>query len=229
LKKIAIVQSNYIPWKGYFDLINLVDEFILYDDMQYTRRDWRNRNKIYTKDGIKWLTIPVNVKGKYLQSIRSIEIADKNWAAKHWSSITHNYSKASFYKNYSELFEELYLDCNENFLSLINHRFILFINQLLGIKTKIRWSYEFDLVEGQSERLLSICKQSNATVYLSGPAAKDYLNEDLFCQEGVKIEWINYSGYPEYKQMYSPFEHGVSIIDLIFNTGNNAKNYLKSF
>ncbi|MFW5835685.1 MAG: WbqC family protein, partial [bacterium] len=99
-KKIAILQSNYIPWKGYFDIINYVDEFIVYDDAQYTRRDWRNRNLIKTPRGLKWLTIPVEVKGKYTQTIYETKIADKNWAEKHWKSIRHNYNEADCFEEF---------------------------------------------------------------------------------------------------------------------------------
>ena len=128
MKKIAISQSNYIPWKGYFDLINLVDEFILYDDMQYTRSDWRNRNKIKTPNGTNWLTIPINSKGNFLAKIIEMKIADKNWAVKHWQQIKHNYAKAKNFKKYKDIFEELYLICKEEYLSEINHKFIITIN-----------------------------------------------------------------------------------------------------
>ena len=103
MKKVAISQSNYIPWKGYFDLINKVDEFILYDDAQFTRRDWRNRNKIKTLNGLQWLTIPVDVKGKYFQKIKETKISDKNWGMNHWQQIKQNYSKARHFKNYNSL------------------------------------------------------------------------------------------------------------------------------
>jgi len=229
MKKIAILQSNYIPWKGYFDLINMVDEFILYDDVQYTRRDWRNRNKIKTPKGLQWLTIPVEVKGKYFQKIKDTKISDSNWKIKHWTQITQNYKKAKYFKNYKDLFKELYLNCNEIYLSQINYKFIIAINEILGIKTKIRWSSEFDLANEKNERLLEICKDCNADIYLSGPAAKDYLDEKLFEKEGIKVEWMDYSGYPEYSQLYPPFEHGVTILDLIFNEGDNAKKFMKSF
>ena len=100
MKKIAISQSNYIPWKGYFDLINSVDEFILYDDMQYTKRDWRNRNKIKTPQGLQWLTIPVHTKAKYYQKISEVMISDKDWATEHWQKIKQNYFKAKFFFNF---------------------------------------------------------------------------------------------------------------------------------
>lgn len=229
MKKIAILQSNYIPWKGYFDLINMVDEFVLYDDVQYTRRDWRNRNKIKTPSGLIWLTIPVEVKGKYFQKINETRISEKDWAKKHWRTISLNYAKARYFREYKEIFEELYLSCDEEYLSLINYRFITAINQVLGITTKIRWSSEFTLLDGKNERLIGICKECKANVYLSGPAAKDYIDESLFEKEGIKVEWMDYSGYPEYNQLYPPFEHGVSIIDLIFNEGPNATKFMKSF
>lgn len=229
MKKIAILQSNYIPWKGYFDLINMVDEFILYDDMQYTRRDWRNRNKIKTPNGLTWLTIPVEAKGKYFQKISETQISENDWAKKHWQSIVHNYSKARHFKEYKNIFEELYLTCDEEYLSQINYKFITTINEILGITTKIRWSSEFELIDGQTEKLLGICKDCNADIYLSGPAAKDYFDEELAKQENIQVEWMDYSEYGEYNQLFPPFEHGVSVLDLIFNEGLNATSFMKSF
>lgn len=228
-KKIAILQSNYIPWKGYFDLINSVDEFILYDDMQYTKRDWRNRNKIKTPNGLLWLTIPVKVKGKYFQKINETKVSEKEWARKHWQTIKSNYSKAKHFKEYRDVLEKLYLfECNQEYLSEINYKFIITINQILGIETKIRWSNEFELEDGQTERLLGICKDCGATEYISGPAAKNYFDMKLAKKENIKVTWMDYSNYPEYPQLYSPFEHSVSILDLIFNTGLEAKRYMNS-
>ncbi len=229
MKKVAILQSNYIPWKGYFDLINSVDEFILFDDMQYTKRDWRNRNKIKTAKGLIWLTIPVQVKGKYYQKIKDTQISDLNWREDHWKSITHNYLRSRYFKKYQDIFENLYLNHHEKYLSQINYQFIVNICKILGIKTKISWSMDYDIVEGKTERLVSLCKQAEATEYISGPSAKEYINVDLFEQENIKLTYIDYSNYSEYTQLFPPFEHGVSVIDLIFNEGENAKKYMKSF
>lgn len=110
-KRIAILQSNYIPWKGYFDMIAAVDEFILYDDMQYTRRDWRNRNQIKTPQGVQWLTVPVRVKGKYDQTIRETEIDGIDWAGTHWKIIAQNYRRAPRFEEVAAVFEPLYLQC----------------------------------------------------------------------------------------------------------------------
>ena len=224
-KSIAISQSNYIPWKGYFDLINKVDEFILYDDAQYTSQDWRNRNRIKTPDGTKWLTIPVERKNHLYRKIKEIKISYKGWAVKHWKRIKQNYSKAKYFKNYKDIFEDLYLNCNEEHLSEINYKFIITINQILGIKTKIKFSDEFKLYGNQTEKLLNICKQCEANMYISGPAAKNYFDEQLAKKENIQVQWMNYSNYEEYEQLFLPFEHDVSILDLIFNT--DPINYIK--
>lgn len=230
MKKVAILQSNYIPWKGYFDIINMVDEFILYDDMQYTRRDWRNRNKIVTPNGLLWLSIPVENKGKFYQKINETKVIDKKWIDKHWRSIQLNYSKSKYFNEYADRIRDIYEKCRtEEYLSLINHRFLTEICDILGIKTSITWSSAYDLVDGKTERLVGLVKAAKGDYYLSGPAAKDYIDDKLFEQAGIKLDWMDYSGYPEYNQLSDKFEHGVSILDLIFNEGPNAAKYMKSF
>jgi len=209
--------------------MNRVDEFILYDTVQYTRRDWRNRNRIKTYNGPIWLTIPVEVKGQYYQKIKDTRISDMGWNRKHWKSIVHNYTRAKYFNSYKEQFEELYLGCHEKYLSRINYRFIASICEILGIETKISWSMDYELSDGRNEALIDLCKQAGASEYLSGPAAKGYIDEALFKNNGIKLKYMDYSGYPEYNQLYPPFDHAVGIIDLIFNEGENAKNYLKSF
>ncbi len=228
-KKAAIVQSNYIPWKGYFDLINRVDEFILYDDMQYTKRDWRNRNRIKTPDGLLWLTIPVTVKDRFSQKIKDTVISDREWNKKHWKTIAANYGKAKHFIDYRDMFEELYLNSDERFLSEINFKFIDALCSLLGITTGISRSMDYHLCEGKTERLVDLCRQAGAEEYITGPAAKDYINEELLRREGITVQYMDYSGYPEYNQLYGQFEHSVSIIDLIFNEGADAPRYMKSF
>ena len=228
-KKVAIIQSNYIPWKGYFDIINQVDEFILYDDVQYTRRDWRNRNKIKTPNGLHWLTIPVEVKWKYNQKIKDTKISEFSWEKKHWNAIKFHYINSKYFYELKDFFEELYLGYQEKYLSLLNYRFIIEINKLLNITTQISWSMDYDLsVVGNTEKLIHLCKQAKTNIYLSGSSAKNYMDEELFNEEGIRVEWIDYSNYPEYRQIYPPFEHKVSIIDLIFNEGENAQQFIKS-
>lgn len=129
MKKVAILQSNYIPWKGYFDMIAAVDEFILYDDMQYTRRDWRNRNQIKTPQGVQWLTVPVKVKGKYHQTIRETEIDATNWAAAHWKTLTQNYRRAPYFTEIAAWLEPLYTECSYTHLSQLNRCLLEAVNQ----------------------------------------------------------------------------------------------------
>ena len=228
-KKIAILQSNYIPWKGYFDLINLVDEFVIFDDAQFTQIDYPDRNKIKTPDGPLWLTIPVETKGKFTQKIKDIKVSNKTWAKEHWETITINCAMSMYFLDYNEIFEDIYLNNKDTYLSEINFKFITAINNILGIKTRITSSSDYKIAEDKNERLLSICKSVDATDYYSIPTVKSYLNEELFNAENIKVHWMDYSGYPEYSQLYQPFEHQVSILDLIFNTGPNATKYMKTF
>lgn len=229
MKRVAILQSNYIPWKGYFDLIGSVDEFIIYDEMQFTKNDWRNRNKIKTKEGVHWITIPV-INKSLSQKINQTNVFNNLWATKHFKTISMNYSKAKYFKKYNDLFNELYNRAKHlNNLSDINYFFLTEICKILKIDTKISLSTEYNLIEGKTKRLIDLCKQVGATEYISGPTAKCYIEEDLFKQAGINLIWMDYSGYPEYNQLYPPFIHGVSIIDLIFNEGENAIMYMKSF
>lgn len=227
-RRLAIVQSNYIPWKGYFDLIASVDEFILYDDMQFTRRDWRNRNQIKTPQGPQWLTIPVKVKGKYFQKINETETDGDEWASGHWKAIRQNYAKAPHFKAVSGWVEDLYASGGGQMLSAVNRRWIEAICGYLDIGTQIRSSAEFALAEGKSERLLDLCLQRGAATYVSGPAARDYLDEDIFTAAGVQVEWFDYAGYEPYPQLWGEFVHGVTILDLILNCGAEARRYMKA-
>lgn len=227
MKNVVITQSNYIPWKGYFDAIALADEFVIYDDMQYTKRDWRNRNIIRTPSGNKWLTIPVEVKGKYFQRIRDTRISDKNWAGQHWNIIREAYRKSENYNFHKDFLENLYMTTSEDFLTDVNQRFLSAICSELKIPCHFRISSEFDLKTERNERLAYICGQLGATHYYTGPAAKDYLDESVFTEKNIKISYLEYSGYPEYKQLQQPFDHYVSIIDLMLCEGKNAVQYLK--
>lgn len=229
MTKVAITQSNYIPWKGYFDGINTVDRFVIYDEMQFTKRDWRNRNMIKTPQGVKWLTIPVEVKGKYFQKISETRISNASWNSDHWKTISFAYGKAPHFKFYKEYFEELYANAKSPWLHEINLHFLHGICKLLEIKTDFYDSKEFELKEDRNERLLHICQQLNCTDYYSGPAAKAYMDVELFKASAINVHFFDNSGYPEYPQLYEPFEHAVSILDLIFNAGPDSRKYMKSF
>lgn len=229
-KKIAILQSNYIPWKGYFDIIASVDEFIIYDEMQYTVRDWRNRNKIKTPQGLKWLSIPVNSKGYQENGLKISEtiIQDQSWAKTHWKTINNFYARAPYFDLYKQRIGELYESCEEEtLLCKVNYKFLSMVCDILGIKTKITFDKDYGIIDGKTERLADLVAKAGGTEYLSGPAAKDYIVPEVFSNLGIKLSWMDYSGYPEYPQLYPPFEHGVSILDLIFCCGPNAWKFMK--
>jgi len=230
MKTVAIVQSNYVPWKGYFDLIHLADEFVLLDDVQFTRRDWRNRNRIKTPQGPIWLTIPVEVKGRYHQTIRETKIADPGWADRHLSSLRHSYARAPYFRELEPLLEAAYASAAaQSDLSAVNRVFIDALCELLAIDSKISTSADFALADDPTERLVSICRQADASRYLSGPSASAYLDEVRFKCHGIDVAYMRYDGYPEYPQLHPPFDHAVSILDLLVHTGPEARRFLKSF
>lgn len=227
-KRVGIIQSNYIPWKGYFDFIASVDEFVLLDEVQYTRRDWRNRNKIKTADGLRWLTIPVDVSGRYTQTIEQTRIADAHWAHEHVASLRHAYARAAHAKQQWAWIEALYDNASLlPLLTSVNELFIRAIAERLGVTTKISRSIDYTGTEGKNERLLGICRQIDASVYVSGPAAASYLDESLWNAQGIEVEFKSYEGYPEYPQLHGLFEHGVTILDLFFNLGDEAAAYFR--
>lgn len=226
-KKVAILQSNYIPWKGYFDMIAAVDEFILYDDMQYTRRDWRNRNQIKAPEGLIWLTVPVQVKGKFLQKIRDTKIDGSVWAENHWRTLQHCYRRAAHFDEIFALLGPLFTGSDYDTISDLNFAFISTICGYLGIKTKISRSWDYALGDGKTERLLELCQQAGAKSYISGPAARSYIDEDLFVAAGIDLTYFDYAGYPEYPQLWGEFQHSVSIVDLLFNCGPKSAGFMK--
>lgn len=227
VKKVAILQSNYIPWRGYFDMIAAVDEFIIYDDMQYTRRDWRNRNKIKTPQDVQWLTVPVRVKGKYLQKIRETEIEGDEWKLSHWKALLQNYRRAPCFSEIAAWLEPLYLEREYTHISQLNRLFIDGVCSYLTIDTVVKSSWDYVLLDGKTERLVDLCVQAGASEYISGPAAKNYINEGMFSEESIKLTWFDYVGYSDYPQLWGDFRQDVTILDLLFNCGKSSPKYMR--
>jgi hypothetical protein len=225
VKKVAILQSNYIPWKGYFDLIAFVDEFVLYDDVQFTKSDWRNRNLIKTPNGVQWLTIPVGQDEN--RRIRDVKLPEGRWREKHWRTIEMAYGRAPHFGDVAPLLREAYAFPAPGLLSELNRTLIELVCGYLGIATRISNSWDFRHVEGKTERLVDICRQAGATEYVSGPAARDYVREDLFAAAGIKLTWFDYEGYPEYPQLWGEFVHGVTVLDLLFNCGPESSRFMR--
>lgn len=225
MKKVVVLQSNYIPWKGYFDLIHDADRFIFYDDVQYTKNDWRNRNKIMMAGGPKWLTIPTGTDAHRL--ICEVELPDPSWQAKHWETIRQNYRRAPFFKHYRPFFEEIYLAHRWQRLSELNQHMITRIaRDLLGIEAAFDDSRNYSLAGQRLDRLIDLVSQCEASHYISGPAAKSYIKQHRFDEIGVELIWKDYEGYPAYRQTQLPFEHGVSVLDLLFSVGPSAPDFI---
>lgn len=227
-KRVAILQSCYIPWKGYFDIIGSCDIFVVYDDVQYRKNHWHNRNIIKTQHGTKWLTVPVSKAGSAFAPIDSVRIAEK-FAETHWRTIAQSYSRAPFFPRYGPMLEALYKEAEAiDHLSSLNILFLKAISSELGFDTRFVLSSTLEASGGKTDRLVEICRKLQATNYLSGPSATAYLETGKFDDAGIVLQWMDYSGYPEYKQLHGGFEHAVSIIDLLMNVGPQARNFMKA-
>jgi hypothetical protein len=226
-KRVAIVQSNYVPWRGYFDFIASVDEFILLNDVQYTRRDWRNRNRIKTPTGPRWLTIPVRVRGRYTQLICETEVEHESWAKNHWDIVRLNYRAAACFDHAAEFVQECFAGAPGPYLADINRHFLESICERLGIRTRLTDSRDYAAKGAKSDRLLDLCRQAGAGEYVSGPAARAYLDEERFAAAGISVTWFEYGPYPEYKQVHPPFEPEVSILDVLLCAGEAAPQVIR--
>lgn len=231
MKKVALTQSSYIPWKGYFDLINMVDEFIIFDSVQYVKRSWRNRNYIKGSEGRLLLSIPVHFKHQQRQNIYDIVVADDRWRQKHWKSISINYNKSRFFQAFREPFETLYLGERTSSISQINYQFIRAICHMLDIKTKITFDteYHYKHETGNIETIIALLQHADTDIFINGPTAQQYMSKEIFADHNIELQWMEYGNYPQYMQLHPPFEHHVSILDLIFNEGPAAKNFMLSF
>ena len=222
-KKVAILQSNYIPWRGYFDLIHDVDLFIFYDDVQYTHSDWRNRNKLMTAKGVQWLTIPAGHDFKRL--ICDVEIRDQAWKQKHRGIFEQNYRKAPYFNEYKILLDFLYENPITN-LSDYNQRAIKHLSNVLGISTQFTDSQLLATNGQKTERLIKLLEKVGATQYISGPSARSYINEGMFVEAGIELIFKEYPSYPPYRQCFAPFSPFVTVLDLLFNIGPETPHYI---
>ncbi len=224
--RAGIIQSSYVPWRGYFDFIDDVDLFIFHDDIQYTKGDWRNRNRIKTANGLKWMTVPVRY-NETSQLICDTEIDySTDWRASHTNQFRGNYGMAPFCKDVIEFLKDAF-DHRDATISRLNVRLVELICAYLGIKTPLVMSRDYGVSGAKTERLINLLEKAGATAYLSGPTAKGYLNEDLFREHGIGLEYKTYD-YEPYPQLWGGFEGEVTVLDLIANTGPGAREFLKS-
>lgn len=223
--KVAVLQSNYIPWRGYFDIIHDVELFIFHDDLQYTKNDWRNRNRIVTEGGTKWLSIPVGTDEHRL--ILDVTMQDASWQKKHFDMLRASYRKAPFYEKLRPFLEHVYLEEKWDYLYALDRYLIETLSRdYLGVTTKFADSRDFDFHGVKHEKLLTMLQSAGATTYVSGPAAKDYILAADYEKAGIELIWKDYSGYPDYPQQFGTGDYTVSILDLILNTGDEAPYYI---
>lgn len=224
--KVGVIQSNYIPWRGYFDFIASVDLFVFHDDLQYTKGDWRNRNRIKTSGGLKWMTVPV----KYLRTTQLIEETEidytEQWQTTHLNQFLGSYSKTLYCNDALTILNDAY-SFKDQTISQLNTRIIKLICSYLGIVTELRMSSDYGLRGCKTERLINLLCKVGATTYLSGPAAKDYLDEDAFRRAGIGLSYKTYD-YEPYPQLWGDFEGAVTVLDLIANCGPESRTFLKS-
>ncbi len=224
----VILQPSYIPWRGYFHQIQKADVFVFYDDVQYDKHGWRNRNRIKNSQGGQWLTIPVHTRGVVVESIpiNTIEIAyEQPWRERHLRAIQQNYAKAPYYKDYALWLEEIYTRRPER-LADFTIPLTIEIARKLGIQhTRFMRSSELQVSGQKTDRLIDLLTQVGATHYISGPSASSYIEEEKFQKAGITLEYMVYN-YPEYPQLYPPYDPFVTVLDLLLMAGPEAARYI---
>jgi hypothetical protein len=224
--RVTILQPSYLPWLGFFEQMHRSDQFVLYDDVQFTRRDWRNRNRLRVQEGSVWLTVPVIQKNKYEQSLLETKIDNSTaWKRKHLETIRCHYSKTPFFDLHFPWCEKVF-NSEWNFLLDLSLETIQYLKGQLKINTPLIRSSELGGAGDKTERLISICKQLGATQYLSGESARNYISEKDFSGQGIELEYQEYQ-HPEYPQRYEGFVPFLSTIDLLFNCGDKSLDFLK--
>lgn len=219
----AILQPSYIPWRGYFHQIQKADVFVFYDDVQFDKHGWRNRNRIKTNNGPVWLTIPVASRGNVVhhKPINAIEIIwDKPWNEKHWATLRQAYGKAPYFDRYAPLLESFYRQ-RPTHLADFTIALTIAVANAIGLERTFLRSSELGISGQRTDRLVAILTKLGARHYISGPSAANYLEEGKLAAAGITLEYMEYN-YPEYPQLYPPYDPNVSILDLLFMCGQDT-------
>jgi hypothetical protein len=229
--RAVVLQSSYIPWKGYFDLIQSADVFVYYDEVKYTKNDWRNRNRICSKNGVHWVTIPINHDATKLK-ISEVPLTDSRWQEDHYKSLHHSYRTACCFHQIEPLLYDFYRARTWTRLSTLNRHCIETIASMLGITTRFLDSKAFPVSGDRVNRLIDLLTRIGATEYLSGPSARAYLSghEGLFERAGIRLLFKSYEGYRPYRQLHAPFDPAVSILDVLANVElGECRQYITAF
>lgn len=224
--RVGVIQSCYLPWRGYFDFIASVDVFVIYDDVQFTRKAWRNRNRVKTQDGFSWMTVPVVVHGRPAIDEVAIANVDKSWRDRHLALLTQSLGRAPYFQDALKLWTEGTAGVDTS-LSHLNVTLLRTICQYLGIQTTLLNSRDYHATGSGTVRMINLLQELGATCYLSGPSASDYLEEETFAGQGIRLEYKSYD-YAPYPQQFGDFVDGVTILDLIANMGPEAVTFLRT-
>jgi hypothetical protein len=224
--RVVILQPSYLPWLGYFDQMCKSDIFVIYDDVQYDKNSWRNRNRIKTSQGWQWLTVPVLLKGRNFPLNRDVEINNGvDWQSKHLKSIIQNYRQAAFFADFIGSLESV-LTREWKFLIELNVELLSLLKKRLGFQTEICMASELTIAKvGKTERLIEICRRFGADSFLEGDAGKNYIDESLFSNAGIRLEYHQYQ-HPVYRQLHGDFIPYLSVVDLLFNHGSESGQIL---
>lgn len=233
--RVCVMQSNYLPWKGFFDLIRHSDCFVFLDNVQYTKKSWRNRNRIKSPRGPVWLTVPVTFSLSDRTPIEEVRVAGHGWASSHLRTIEACYAGAPFRDDtMAWLRPMLETAGNMERLSEINHFTIREIAARLGLSS--RFVSASDLLPAEilgsfahnADLMVQLTRAAGGDVCLNGPVAKAYTDEDHCRAHGIGVIWADYSGYAEYPQLHGDFRHDVSVIDLFMMLGPDAISAMKA-
>jgi hypothetical protein len=222
----VILQPSYLPWLGYFAQMRRCDVFIYYDDVQYDKHSWRNRNRVKTAQGPQWLTVPVLTHGRDKPLIRDVEVDNRsNWRKKHLETLRQSYARAPYFKQYLPVFEEAYSRSYSRLLDL-NLALMGVLCEVLGLRRETRLASELGCEKSSPVgRLIGLCHAVGATTFYEGASGKEYIDDSEFARSGLRIEYQDYQ-HPTYEQQHGEFAPYLSIVDLLFNCGPRSLEIL---
>lgn len=227
MTSVAVLQPSYMPWLGYIEQIDRADIFIYYDVVQYDKNGWRNRNRIKTAQGIKWISVPVLHSNRGIQTNLEVEIDNRNnWARKHTETLKQAYARTPYVDSYLPEIASLLAHPWTKLVDL-NIRLTTAICGWLGILTPTHRCSELGVEGDRNERLLNICQHFGAARYISGDSAKNYLDIDAFGRYGIEVEWQNYRPC-RYQQLHGEFVPNLSVLDALFNHGADALSIIRA-
>ena len=227
IMRAVILQPTYLPWIGYFGMVDLADTFVFYDDVQFVQRSWQRRNKIRMHNrGAIWLSVPV--RSEFGQNINEVRInTEIGWRDKHWTTIMHAYGRAPFFKEYASALEEIF-NREWEYLVDLNITLIQALSRMLGIQdTVFLKSSELDVKGQKTDRLVNVLTKIGADEYISGPAAKSYIETNKFKDHNITLCWHDFT-HPTYPQLSGDFVPYLSVIDLLFNVGENSLKVIRA-